>query len=188
MINLLPLEYKKRINKEIMERVLNAAALLFSLVFVLGIVVSVPSIIYLNSQIKSSKDELSGVMLAFGAESDKSASTLITERNELLEYFFDKDQIPLYPTKAFEPIINEAGEGIKLSTLIYKPETKSGDSKNAKEITYKVGVSGVSSTRDGLIEYRKRLEQIDEIAKVELPISSLVENSDIDFSITITYK
>lgn len=188
MINLLPIEYKKKINKEIMERVVSFIFFMIAVVFFVGTLTSIPSILFLDSQIKSSKIELDGLTTVFNEGSDKSASILISERNELINYFFTEDQIPIYPTSAFDYFIQDAGSGININTLIYKPEINNTSKDDVSEIIYVAGISGVSETRDDLIEYRKKLESREEIASVDLPIGSLVEDRDIEFNITITFN
>ncbi|MCA9356382.1 hypothetical protein H6790_00905 [Candidatus Nomurabacteria bacterium] len=188
MINLLPLEYKKKINKEIMERVVSIISFMVTIVFFVGALVAIPSLVFLSSQTKSAQAELSGVTAVFGEESGKSASVLIAERSELISYFFTEENIPLYPTEAFNYFIEDAGEGINITNLIYKPEVSKAGKDEVSQITYVAGISGTSDTRDELIKYRKKLESREDIASVDLPIGSLVEDKDIEFSITITFK
>lgn len=56
------------------------------------------------------------------------------------------------------------------------------DSKN------KLILSGVATTRDSLSAFRDRLEGHEAFKSVELPLSSLVKDADVPFSMTITLR
>ncbi len=49
-------------------------------------------------------------------------------------------------------------------------------------------INGIAATRASLSAFRVRLESHESVKAVELPLSNLVKDTDVPFSLTVTFK
>lgn len=89
-------------------------------------------------------------------------------------------------------LLNTALEYPKLSPLIDYILTKRNPSIKLESFTYNGGktwtltVQGISATRESLVAMVDNLKQSGLFKNVDLPVSNLAKNKNIDFSITMT--
>jgi len=74
-----------------------------------------------------------------------------------------------------EAISNNTEDDVRYNKIAI--DTKSG-----------LALSGISSTREGLIKIKKFLENAQYLSDVNFPISNLLEKKDINFNITAKFK
>jgi hypothetical protein len=54
--------------------------------------------------------------------------------------------------------------------------------------TAKVTLRGIAKTREDLLLFKKRLEQLPDVALADVPVASLVRQQNATFTITVTLK
>jgi len=177
MSNLIPRKNKKEIKKEYLMRLLSVALIFIALLLSLSIILTVPS--YFASINKASVVEERLSFLRKYVEENKNVELpiIVQETKEKMAVLATKKGVSVF--NIINTITKNEGENVKLNTFSYRI---------LEDGEYQAFISGVSSDRDSLINFRKRLEQTKEFFDVNLPISDLAESRDIDFSINIKIK
>lgn len=129
-----------------------------------------------------------GILLERYEESMSTESNLATElveRREEVEGDLNQTRVILdhlakdTPTRGFSTLIAD------IDKLAEEEVTLTHFNFDDKE---KLILSGIAVSRASLSNFRSRLEAHREFKKVELPLSSLVKDNDVPFSITITMR
>lgn len=88
------------------------------------------------------------------------------------------------PTQYLEVVENSLVSGINIESFDFNFLKDSGKS----EKIYSMKLSGISSRRDNLLAFTKRLEENPKISEVVLPFSNFVKEEDLNFSIDIFFN
>lgn len=177
MLNLLPEQEKYFIKKEYKNRRKVVALALLLCIFMIAFISLLPSYV-LSTQ---KRNEASLKVASFGEstaleESKKlSAETLLANKkiNAL------KPDNYIYTNEIFDDILSGQVGGVKVLNF-------SIARKNTERIDVIVG--GIAHKRDSLLLFQNNLKKIDRFMEVVLPVSDLVKDSNINFSIKITVK
>lgn len=178
MFNLLPENLKERIKKEYRLRlaIVILSFVVMSQIFFL--IFLFPS--WLNSYSKEKdylvkSDEINKTISALDVASTTSFINFLNKKlltiNDVLEY---PRVVPI-----FNSIMSAKSQSIRLEGIYYT----SADSDSAV-----VTVNGLSDRRDSLVLFTDNLKKIDGFNKVDLPISNLAKDKNIDFSININIE
>lgn len=174
MINLVPPTAKKKIVMEYWVRVVSVWLFLLSVVLLLVSAFLLPVQVLLSSQVVAYETSVNKVTQKV-AEYDLSSRELVsanTQAQMLLE---------LERTKTFSELVtkitNLENEGVSFSGFEFSRVDKKIES---------IEVKGESKTRKDLSDLRDSLLSLPEVVDVNLPISNLVENHDITFSLILT--
>jgi len=179
MANLLPLIEKRRIKREYRVRIGIVSLLLLSVLAIIAIVSLIPLHI-------SSSFELNDIIKQM--ETEKQEIPHITEKqdpikitqdvNEKLSVLRKKDSVLPLSSDLITVIVEHKPNDIKINALFYDKGLMDG----------KVSLNGIAKNRETLLSFLKSLEGEKIFTKVDLPISSFVEEKDIKFSIRITME
>ena len=176
MINLLPVEEKKAIEKEYKLRVVSIYIMFVIAAIVIGLVMLLPAYFLVNVVEGDLEKEVS--ILEASSEStkmDEINSELRLTEDRLRAITESKDTIALY--KVIEKISSYRTTGINISNISY--------ARGAGERESKLILAGSASSRDGLLEFTKEMENDELFSEVVLPVSSLAQKIDIDFSVEV---
>lgn len=178
MINLLPPENKKELLKEEQYKIVLILGI-FILFFLVSFSLILFSIkIYVSGQLEVEKEfvEQSRKEMEF-SEIERLEKEIGSLNEDILELeLFYQNQISL--TEILEEISFVLPSGVYLKTISINP-SKEKDSK------FLVSLSGFSSTRELLSEFKTNLEEKKELfkGKIDFPPSTWTKPVDIDFSL-----
>jgi hypothetical protein len=174
MINLLPPAAYKKIVREYYLRVVTVALFLLGTTCLLGVVSLSPSYILTSVQMSALKD---GVM--HSSEKVASYDTSVAELKKANEYALklQGNGVTLF-TDYQQSIENESGSDITVTAMRFaRPDSN-------KPAT--ISIDGTARDRQSLATFRDTLAARADFARVDLPISNLIKEKDISFSIQIT--
>ncbi|MBX4198488.1 hypothetical protein KW782_04125 [Candidatus Parcubacteria bacterium] len=177
MINLLPKDQRVGIRKEYHLRVL--ATLLVMFLALAGIAVALLAPSYVLTVYKRKAAE--GMYIRTSNEAEKKYIELnahLTKVKSTLAAIKPNTAQKLL-TSIIPLITKHQLDQIDITTIDYA-QTK-GDS-------FAVTVRGIAKSRQGLINFAKALESEPGIAPIELPVSTLAKDANIDFSFVIKNK
>ncbi|HEY0964599.1 MAG TPA: hypothetical protein VGE31_02275 [Candidatus Paceibacterota bacterium] len=175
MINLIPPKAKRSILLEYWLRVLTVWFSLWSVAILIGVAILIPSYVLIVSQVKVYSDsaaEASQKILDFEnvskdlVRSSQQAGTLLKGLEDPLLSGY---------TERFKEL---EGSGIEISEIVMG-RTDTGMSP--------AQISGEAESRQALADFRDRLRMEENVAGVDLPISNLAKDKDIQFSLTVSF-
>lgn len=176
MFNDLPENLKKEVRSQYYIRLCIVAGLLLLLVHIVSMFFIFPS--WILSTVK--KQELESTLFAL-TESEKtvhdaSTSESISSTNKILRTLNTTFQYP-HTFPFFNTILSFKKPGIQLSKFSYS-------SKSATDAA--ISLEGIASTREILVSFVKDLKSSGAFTAVDLPVSNLAKDTNIDFLINIT--
>lgn len=173
MINLIPLHEKKRIRFEYWLRVATVWTMLFSCVILLVMCAMVPAYVLISMQINSGAETSKAALEKVVAY--EAAGTALREANKQAKAVVDNAQ--------FIPISDRIGlirqyenSNVTVSSITI---SRTADSFAPLEI------SGLAVSRQALATFREQLLADPQIESVNLPISNLAKDRDIQFNLTV---
>lgn len=179
MANLLPLTEKKNIRREYKTRIGIVFLLLLSVLIIIAIISLIP--LYISSSYK-----LNDILAQIEAEKqdgfsgdDKQDPIKITQdANAKLLMLRKKDSVLPLSSELATIIVGHKPSDVKINAIFYDRGLSDG----------KITLNGVARNRETLLSFLKSLERESVFKEVNLPISSFVEEMDIEFSIRITME
>lgn len=179
MINLLPQEEKKKILTEYRFRLGIVAVFAVAALVLASLVLLAPSYFLAVSKYKSISVELAALESKQGqGVRDKDINTQINTINKKINMFLKGVAVDTTASSTMQVILSilrTKGDAIKIQGVTYDIGTGQG----------RFVVVGTALNRDGLSQFVESLKKEPTFAKVEIPISSYVKSSDIDFSIVV---
>lgn len=176
MINLIPSSEKRRITLEYWFRVATVWMALFSFATLLAICVMVPAYVLISIQVNSgaatSKEALEKVV-AF-----ETAGAVLQRANNQARAVVDNERfVPI--SDLISLVQQHENESLQISAVAITRVTDS---------FAPLQVSGEAATRQALAAFRERLLAESEVESVELPISNLAKDRDIEFNLTVVLR
>ncbi|MEK7572421.1 MAG: hypothetical protein AAB493_01000 [Patescibacteria group bacterium] len=177
MINLIPIEQKKKI---VMSFYYKLAVMVF---FMFGVSVFMASFAILPSYILSSmKKNIVNQKLEIQALEpipkldEQTLATLnsLNSRLDLIEKI--KDDKYIISQKVIKEVVSRKISGIKITHIFYENNPANGK---------KISISGIASSRERLLLFRQAFEDYTVFKKVDLPISNFVKGSNIKFNLNL---
>lgn len=175
MFNLLPNNLKEKVRSEYHLR-------LFVVVFVSILLLQISFLIFLSPTWFVSLNKEKEIVL----QSEKASTSLTDSKvgtinsqiksiNKKLEIINSTLEYPK-AVPVIDDILSRKTNSIKIEEFLYV----TSDGKSAK-----ITLKGMSDTRDSLVGFVKDLEESDILSEVDLPISNLTKDKNIDFSLSI---
>lgn len=174
MINLIPNSAKKNITLEYWVRVVSAWAYLWAFAIVIAIAILVPTYVLINIKVSVYADSAQDAFKSVADYQEVSDSLNGATRQASL-ILNNRNTAPMFDyVKLFEGL---QGDQIMLSEMSLMREQKGlGD----------VLLAGTAEDREALASFRDRLLAEPLISEVDLPISNLAKDRNIQFNITVT--
>jgi len=174
MINLIPPVARRNIVKEYWIRVITVWLFLAGTAGLIVLLLLLPSYVLVLIQINSLEQVVAATSLKSSSYDASSVTLLVANQQaQLLANTPEVTPFSLY-TSSLEKL---AGTGIVLQELRFsRPASTAGTIK----------VSGVADTRQSLADFRDAIEANAYFSTVNLPISSLIKDRDLLFSMEIT--
>ncbi|MEK7558510.1 MAG: hypothetical protein AAB507_01645 [Patescibacteria group bacterium] len=174
MINLLPDGYKGQIEKEYRGRLLIVALIFIFLTEIVSIMLLLPSYFISETKYYSALNRTLKDISANGADSLKTSDAIkkINDKIALLKISGgDKAQVGAL----INSIVAQKYSAIAIKSINYE----------MRGSTAKIDVLGVAKSRESLLGFVDRLKKEKYFAEVYSPVSNLVKDRNIDFSIQI---
>ncbi len=170
-LNLIPPGKKEEIsrNKRVKMAIKAEVALTIIVVVFFAVLVSFKYI--LNISLSSEAALNVEIETADQFEKIKGYDNQFKQANEKIKQIASIDQTQLHWSNVFEKISGLIPDGIEIKSLTTN--------------NYSINITGLSDTRDNLIEFKSKLVNDRCFSNIDLPLSNLVEKNDVEFGITL---
>lgn len=177
MINLIPKKEKKDVLMEYRLRLGVVATLAVASLVISNLILLAPSYFLAASKYNSISAQLAAIESKQGAVVQvKDANAYIKSINKKIDIFMQKGvAVPASPPQVILSILNIKGAEIKIQGFTYDGGVGQG----------RLVITGNAANRDSLAGFVEKLKSDPAFAKVDLPISSYVKSTNIDFSIVV---
>ena len=173
MINLIPPTAKKSIHREYLKRVATVWLFLFSVALTMLTIFLLPTYVALQREI-TSLETTTAVSSDRVSQFDISATELIKTNNQAMLLLHSVTTIT--PSKVISTLSDTAGSQVKLTNFQF----------SNLDTTGKVTISGVAVSRQDLAVFRDAVSADSRFSEVNLPISNLIKDRDLLFSMSMT--
>ncbi|MEX1120221.1 MAG: hypothetical protein WD509_02940 [Candidatus Paceibacterota bacterium] len=176
MANLLPKKERKRFEWEYRSRLFIVVLFFFGVTAMFGSALLLPS--YFVSQSKEESIKRQSELLQktiIVREKDTSVATLLATKQKIDQLTVIQNRV--LQTKVIQTIIQNTDSNITIRAFYYE---RKGDTQGEMKI------SGTARSRTSLLAFSDRLKKESLFSGVDLPVSSLAQDSNITFSIVLT--
>ncbi|MBI2045919.1 MAG: hypothetical protein HYT28_00640 [Parcubacteria group bacterium] len=180
MANLLPQESQKNIRKEYRLR-LAATALFFlsALIFFAGVLL-VPSLLLSSVKVTSSKEQLALLQNKEIERAEEEMKTLVLNTNADIALMEEGSAETPVIGELIKYLLDTKPDSIAITGIFYE-KAKNGASDNAS-------LRGIALNREALFSYITFLQGNGYFTEAAVPVSRLVKEKDIDFTIPLKMK
>jgi hypothetical protein len=176
MINLIPPTAKKKIVTEYWLRVISVWFYIWTAAMIGSVVIMFPAYILIHSQVSVyeqsalSASEKVAIFEEVKKQVERSNILAIKMQNQLT--------VPLV-SEYLSLFSSLEGQGVALTSI---------DISRSDAVFSGIRVSGKAESRQVLAAFRDRISADVRVEKVDLPLSNLAKDKDIQFSLTVTLK
>lgn len=179
MINLLPSEEKKKVRMDYRLRLGAIVALAITLLFLASLILLSPVYLLTLSKHQFASERFVKLESEQGkTEQERDINTRIGEVNKKVDLFLKEDKDQVVFSEIITKIIEMKGTAIKLQNMFYE------SSPGRKRFV----ISGRADDRDNLARFVENLKKDPFFTTVDIPISSYIKSTDIDFSVILEKK
>jgi len=172
MANVLPPEYKDNITTEYRFRLAAVGFLLFGIGLAISAGFLVPSYLLLNADLSTTRDQIAAVQETFREDGGGGYTKIISDTKRQMEALAQEER-DVTIGAMFQSVLQNKNQGIALTRFSYKQRDDV------------LSVSGVANTRQSLLSFEEALAQSDQFTNVNLPVSSLANQTNISFSLDL---
>ncbi len=173
MANLLPFENKKKLRAEYHYRVTIIAAAAFLITVLIAGVFLLPSYFIAQSKQIAAESRVEVLKKVSESKEDRDIQAALATANKKLSILASSEHEPI--SKHFETVIALRPSGIGITSLFYG---------RTAQVSH-IDLEGYAKTREALLAFKKALERQSSFTEIILPITHLVKENDINFSMTI---
>ena len=174
MSNLLPKRDKKRLNIEYLFRLISIVLIFSSTTILLSIISSLPSYFLSNTKTNLVEERVNFLKTYLEEKKKTDPAPVLFQTNEKIEVL-ELLKIPKI-NESIRSILSEKRSSIKINNFNLR-----GTDEGARSLF----VGGEARDRDSLISFAESLESVSQFMNIDLPLSNLAKNRDVDFSIVI---
>jgi Fimbrial assembly protein (PilN) len=176
MINLIPNIVRRAVLKEYWIRVASIFLVLFSVAALLCGVFALPVYVLVNTQVET-----------FAASAEEAASRVADF--EVSTEVLTKANVQAQKIVTQKNAQKFSGAYLNIESLLPAGTVITGYELNRKEaLIGTIIITGKSETRQSLADFHANLKSQSWVEKVDLPISNLAKERDIEFMMTLTHK
>jgi len=175
MINLLPDEYKNLVEREYQGRILTGMLLFFIITVIISIIFLIPS--YFISQIEySSALDRAEKNIPKSEPDSLGTSDIIKKINNGISLLrISSSDNKVLVNQLIDSLITKKNSLISIKSINYEMRGE----------TAKIDITGVANTRESLLLFVDNLKKEKNFAEVYSPVSNLVKERNVDFSVQI---
>lgn len=175
MRNLLTLSFKHKLRQEYLLRVFSVAFWMLTSSMVIGALGLLPAYVLSEARLNALQDQYTFLQASVASLTSDTSATPLTGLKRKLDVL-SKEKNDARLTDAVLSVLSYRGEGVVLGSFDY---STTGNTSSLK-------LRGVAKDRDSLLSFERALRQDGRFGKVELPVSSLVREKDIEFDLTLS--
>lgn len=176
MINLLSQENKDAIKREYSMRVLTIVTLFLLALTILGTAFLIPSYLAVSTSEKIEREELDQLKAKRDPEFD-ALYGVVRATNAKLALFSEGEKKESLPLDILSPVLSTRGGTIMIDEIAYS----GGDKKE-------LALRGMAVSRDALLSYTQALESTGLYEKIDIPLSVLLKDINIEFNLSVKKK
>lgn len=177
MMNLLPENEKNKLSQERMRRLLMVVGLSLASLFALGAALILPTYLSLLSQKRALNYQLTVTESNPGLKEIGDIEQSINDFNSKLTLFEQGEEKIQPVASVLEEALATRQGSITFKNIGYKRDLRTSSEE--------LSIQGNATHRDALLDFVKNLEKLDSFKKVDLPVTSLLKETDIDFQLTL---
>jgi hypothetical protein len=174
MINLIPKHAQKSIHFEYLIRVASVWLILWSISLLAAASILLPPYVLIGTQVAGYEQSATEAMER--VHEYKNTSTELILASQEAKQIIDESLIAAF-TGYLHMVESLQGEQVQVTEI---------DLSRTEEGMVPMLISGIASDRQALASFRDRLLADDRVSAVDLPISNLTSDRDINFDITVT--
>lgn len=175
MINLIPPNSRKAVTREYWIRVVTIWMFLGAFALLVIAALGIPTFVLINTLNSTLAGEVDNARIMEEAYND--SEKVIKDANALIRHLKPGVE-PVRFSELIYELDNIAGNDVRLTQFAFQ--------ESDKEQLSDIAIAGVALTRESLSEFRDNLEAHPFFESVELPISNLVKDRDITFSMIVS--
>lgn len=176
MINLLPVEEKKKIRRDYVFRLLTVALGVVSLSAIIGIVTLFPSYFISDFQKRAAIEEAERTRKTGGEGDQENIASLLKEAQLKLK-ILSPEREKVFLRTVFDTAIGYKPNTVALTGMVYQEGSEG-------ELTFII--NGVADNREDLLVFSQDLKRDTLFDDVELPVSNLAKDRNINFTLTVS--
>ena len=175
MFNVLPDNVKKEIKREYKIRLIATSLTFIICLQLLFLIFLLPSWFLAVSKERDAMAQADSLSASVGSVSTAPAASVVADTNERLRLL---STVMVYPQMMplVNTILTDRTSAIHLTSFLYK-------SSDPTSATLQVG--GISATREALVAFVKSLQSSGSFKTVDLPVSDLAKDKDIQFTLDL---
>ncbi len=179
MANLIPRERQKKTKKEFFRRFFVVFGIAISFLLCVQIIFSFVSYFFINSSVENIDDQLFSTKklaekkgLVFFEKETKGLNNLLKEFNK------NEKKLVLASEKINNVLVN-VPSSIKVKKMLFDGPNKNDSARML--------IIGTAQTRDVFVSFLDKLRKKEYFESIESPVSNLLKERNLDFSITIEF-
>ncbi len=177
MTNLIPIEEKKKINRDFHFRLITVLFAMFGFCMLLASIAILPSYFVSSSKKNFTLSKLETQKNEPVLELDANTSIMINDFNQKLSLIENAEKNKFILSKrVINEIILKKMSNIKITDMSYSNDAILGKT---------ISIDGTAPNREMLLSFKKALANDTFFSKVDLPISNFVKGKNIEFSLTL---
>ncbi|HRH22885.1 MAG TPA: hypothetical protein PLB51_02770 [Candidatus Paceibacterota bacterium] len=174
MFDFLPLDFKTKAQRLYRGRLILLYVCAGCVLFLVSFFLLLPSQMLALAKKKSLEGELSALKQSLSIKGNSTVESFVDTSKEKMSVVESAESVKLFSDSLAE-FFSYYTSGISLNSMTFER----GEKQNI------IRMSGVAETRDALLDFSKSLKSNHRFESVDLPVSNLARNKDIDFSITV---
>lgn len=175
MINLLLKPDRTRVRREYLVRLATVTLFVLATIIALGAVLLIPSLVLSQAQLDSVSSHQDLLARSIEIREGGAALTELNRATAALSLLAKRDDAALHELVA--DIGSAAPAGVAVTRLVFDADTEGPG---------RLQVSGTANTRTALLTFSDALEASRRFAAVDLPVSNLARERDIEYILTVT--
>lgn len=178
MINILPEEKKKVVEKERIRRFIFILGVSLVTFLILAIILFLPSFLYLINQKKEIERTIESLESGPIFKEIQEIESEILDLNQKLILFQNNQSDVLNLSLFIEKILEQKPKSLEIQAISFE---------RLAEVP-RFSLQGKSPSRDLLLEFVENLNKEELIEKVHSPITNILREKDIDFNLIVEFK
>lgn len=178
MINIIPEERKKIIEKERIRRFIFVFGIFIFSLLIFSIILAVPSVIYLNGQQREIKRTIETFEAGSIFKEIRDIERAIREFNQRLILFQNNQSAVLKPSFFLSKILEQKPDSLRIEAMSFSKLNK----------IPRITIRGRSSSRSELLKFIGDLKEIPSIKNVYSPIENILREKDVEFNLVVEFK
>jgi hypothetical protein len=175
--NLLPEKDKKKIKREYLTRLLIVILLFSALTISLNLLLLLPSYFLSNGDRGLIEERVSFLKSYLEIRKESGITSVLPLTNEKIKAL-EISEIPKI-NSSIKSILSEKSRSIRINSF---------NLRSSNDGSRTLLISGRADNRDGLISFSESLKSTGSFVDIDLPLSNLAKNINVDFSIKIGLK